>query len=527
MSASHAGRVVLAYGIKKPRVENNLLAIHNKKFTHARFQMSILTQEELLLKAQKQLNALKKSMLDHSQRRTRIDRVERNLFAELLTLGRTLLKLFAEGAGLGDEGEQVSKGDRTLYRSDQPRRRPYRSIFGKLSIRRWVYTQGAKKKIEHAPTDARLGLPHGEYSYVMEDWLQRLCVKEPFAEGVDGLAAILGAQPCVQTAEEMNLRMAEHAESFRIAQPAPPATAEATILVATADGTSVPMHRADRTAAPSPQAESRKGSTRRAYIGAVYEIEPFVREPQDVLDELSRKQAAARRPRPQGKRLWAEMAAAREGSMTSGSDLVFVEMAIDVSRRDPDRRRTLVCLMDGEQKLWDLQGEWLDRSVEILDFFHALQRVRDVSKVVHSKDKKDKSRRDKWVSGQVRDLLRGNVETVIHRWRRLAREAKKQKRWTKNDQETMTSAIGYFCNNRQRMRYDEYLSQGYPIGSGIAEGTCRNLVKDRMDCTGMHWRLSGARAMLKTRALYLTGEWAEFVEYRIQQEQQTLYQTAA
>ena len=76
------------------------------------------------------------------------------------------------------------------------------------------------------------------------------------------------------------------------------------------------------------------------------------------------------------------MAAAREGSLTSGSDCVFVEMAIDVSRRDPDRQRTLVCLMDGEQKLWDLQRQWLGRSVEILDFFHALKRVRDVSKVV-------------------------------------------------------------------------------------------------------------------------------------------------
>jgi len=68
---------------------------------------------------------------------------------------------------------------------------------------------------------------------------------------------------------------------------------------------------------------------------------------------------------------------------------------------------------------------------------------------------------------------------------------------------------------------------GYPIGSGIAEGTCRNLVKDRMDCTGMHWRLPGARAMLKTRVIYLNGEWDDFIEYRIQREQATLSQTAA
>lgn len=486
--------------------------------------MSILNQEELLLKAQRQFDSIKQSILDHSQRETRIDLVERPLFADLLALGLTLLKAFVAAAGMGDEGEQVSVGDRILGRSEKPRERWYRSVFGKLSIRRWVYTRGAKKKIEHAPTDARLGLPRGEYSYVMEDWLQRLCVKETFAEGIDGLAAILGVEPSLQTAEEMNLRMAEHAESFRIQQPAPAATAKETILVATADGTSVPMHRADRTSNPSSQAGSRQGSTRRAYVGAVYSIEPFVRQPQDVLDELFRDQAAERRPRPQGKRLWAEMAAATEGSLISGSEVVFVEMAIDVKQRDPDRLKTLVCLMDGERKLWDLQEEWLGRSVRILDFFHVLKRVREVSKVVHADDK---SRRDVWVSDQVGDLLRGKVETVIRRWRRLARAAERAASWSKSSHETVTSAIEYFCNNRQRMQYHEYLSQGYPIGSGIAEGACRNLVKDRMDGTGMHWRFPGARAMLKTRALHLNGEWDDFVEYRIEREQESLYHTAA
>jgi len=486
--------------------------------------MSILTQDQWLNKAQKQFDALLLLILSHSRKQTRIDLVERNLFSELLKLGRLLLQAFVCGAGMGDEGKQVVQGERILRRSDKPRERWYRSLFGKLSIRRWVYARGSKKKLEHVPTDARLGLPRGEYSYVLEDWLGRLSVKEPFAEGVDGLAAILGVEPSVQTAEEMNLRMAEYAEPFRIGQPAPSVDESATILVATADGTSVPMHRADRGEDPHPQADHRRGSTRRAYVGAVYSIEPFVREPQDVLEELFREQASKRRPRPQGKRLWAEMAAATETSLSSGSERVFVEMAIDVQTRDPDRLRTLVCLMDGERKLWDLQKDWLGRSVQILDFFHTLKRVRAVSKVFHPEDP---SRRETWVSQQVNDLLTGKVETVIRRWRRLQREASASKRWTAPSKATVSSAIGYFCSNRHRMRYDEYLSLGYPIGSGMAEGACRNVVKDRMDCTGMHWRLAGARAMLKTRALYLNGEWDDFVEFRIRKEQENLYHTAA
>jgi hypothetical protein len=484
--------------------------------------MDILTQEQWLLNAQAKFDVLKKKIWEDSQAGIRIDQEERDAFAELQAIGLMLLQGFAAGAGVGDEGAQVTRGERTLRRSDELHAKVYRSVFGTFSIRRWVYAPGPKKKIEYVPTDARLGLPRGECSYVLEDWQQRLCVKETFAEGVGGLGAILGVAMSVETAEAMNQRLAEYAEPFRLQQPAPPAATEETFVVATADGTSVPMHRTDRTTAPAAEAGTRQGSTRRAYVGAVYFIEPFVREPQDVWNELFRDQAAARRPRPQGKRLWAEMAASGQ-TLLSGSEAVFIEMAIDVLARDPDRQRTLLCVMDGEQKLWSLQQEWLGRSVEILDIFHALERIREVSKIVQSQEEQQ----DAWVSDQFRDLLTGHVETVIRRWRRLAREADHANRWSKDSQKTMTEAIGYFSNNRHRMQYDEYLSKGYPIGSGIAEGTCRNLVKDRMDCTGMHWRLPGARAMLKTRAIYLNGEWDDFIQYRIQREQTTLYHTAA
>jgi hypothetical protein len=83
--------------------------------------------------------------------------------------------------------------------------------------------------------------------------------------------------------------------------------------------------------------------------------------------------------------------------------------------------------------------------------------------------------------------------------------------------------VGYFENNRQNMKYDEYLSAGYPIGSGVAEGACRHLVKDRMEQTGMRWTVEGAQSLLHLRAIYLNGDWPTFVAYRIQNEQTSLY----
>ena len=59
------------------------------------------------------------------------------------------------------------------------------------------------------------------------------------------------------------------------------------------------------------------------------------------------------------------------------------------------------------------------------------------------------------------------------------------------ERKTVRGAAEYFERNRDRMKYDEYLAAGYPIGSGVVEGACRHLVKDRMERTGMPWLPSG------------------------------------
>jgi hypothetical protein len=77
------------------------------------------------------------------------------------------------------------------------------------------------------------------------------------------------------------------------------------------------------------------------------------------------------------------------------------------------------------------------------------------------------------------------------------------------------------------MKYDEFLTKGYPIGSGPIEGACRHLVNDRMERTGMRWHIDGAKAMLNTRSAYINDEWDTILEQRIQREQERLYGQAA
>ena len=94
---------------------------------------------------------------------------------------------------------------------------------------------------------------------------------------------------------------------------------------------------------------------------------------------------------------------------------------------------------------------------------------------------------------------------------------------SKGKRAKLNAAITYLENNRDFMKYDTYLSAGYPIGSGVVEGACRHVVKDRMEQTGMHWCIPGAQSILHLRVLYLNGDWESFQQYRIAQQCQRLY----
>src|SRR5207253_10762940 len=79
-------------------------------------------------------------------------------------------------------------------------------------------------------------------------------------------------------------------------------------------------------------------------------------------------------------------------------------------------------------------------------------------------------------------------------------------------------ALHSFPTRRSSDLYDEYLAKGYPIASGVIEGACRHLVKDRMERAGMHWTPTGAQPMLDVRSVYVNNQWEAFQRYRVEQE---------
>jgi hypothetical protein len=115
--------------------------------------------------------------------------------------------------------------------------------------------------------------------------------------------------------------------------------------------------------------------------------------------------------------------------------------------------------------------------------------------------------------------LQGEAQGVIRGIRRMATERGLCGQKLKD----VKTACNYLEKNLERMRYDEYLAAGYPIASGVIEGACRHLVKDRMERTGMRWREPSAGAMLFVRALEVTDLWDPFQVHRQAADKKRLY----
>jgi hypothetical protein len=481
----------------------------------------MMTQEQAFLKAQSQLHALLDFVRQASQQHDRIDQVERGLFAHLLALGHSLLTGFVAAAGDGNVGDRAAAPDGAYYRRlEQPHARTYRSIFGPLSIARFVYGNREGQQIGWIPLDATLALPAGEFSYVLEDWAQRFCLKGAFAEAVTSLHDLLGLAVSVRGLEHQNQVVAQNAADFSAARPLPAADEEGELLVGTGDGKGVPMRRpvaADaRSHAPRRGKGEKANKKQMAYVGAIYTIDRFVRTADEVVEEWARQQRAQDRPEPCHKHVWAEMTYVDEGETYNGRIDLFVHLAQQQQRRDPTASKPTVCLLDGERALWDMYREFFAGAVGILDIFHVLERLWSAAYCFHPEKSPAAAA---FVRERLRMLLEGKVGYVIGGLRQMGTKH----RLCGAKVKTLHQTIGYLENNRAHMQYDVYLAAGYPIGSGVAEGACRHLVKDRLEQTGMRWGREGAQAMLHVRATYLNGDWEEFVEYRIRREQRALY----
>ena len=235
------------------------------------------------------------------------------------------LSVYLAQQGPGDLGETLEHEGRTLKRLEQLHHRRYVSVFGPLQIPRTVYGTRETQKHEMVPLDARLNLPEGEFSHLLQDWDQAFCVQNSYAKSGETVRSILGIGQSVRSLEHMSRSMARDVAAFREFQAPPDPQEEGPILVVTADGKGVPMCRQPDQAAP--QGRLNKGEKankkRSACVGAVYTIEPFFRTARDVVDEVMRKIKAEDRPTPCHKQVRAELTRMIDGEEVNGKEITF------------------------------------------------------------------------------------------------------------------------------------------------------------------------------------------------------------
>ena len=154
--------------------------------------------------------------------------------------------------------------------------------------------------------------------------------------------------------------------------------------------------------------------------------------------------------------------------------------------------KKLVFLADGAHTNWELQRTNFPGSVGILDFYHASEHLGVFCSLLIDQ-RKAKMTHARW----AHMLLQGQALQVTQEMRRRAD--------TVADRDSAIRELNYFKNNLSRMDYDTYKAQGFPIGSGLVEGSCKFVVAKRFKGSGMRWKCQDNIRVLRVRIEKLNG----------------------
>ena len=441
--------------------------------------------------------------------------IERGLFEQLLTIGNHAMNAALSLQGTGDLGAAyVTPKGRELRRSANPKPRKLRTIFGQHVFRQFVYSAGANRKIDLRPIDARLGLSPRVCSQLMEEFTQMFCVESAFRQATVNFEKVFRQKVSVDTLEAIARRMGAEAEEYADALPRPAVSEEGELLVATMDAKGVPLiQEAPAIVRAFETRRLRPGNRRMATLAGAYSVDRHIRTPEHVVAALFRDEPLTERtprPLPRGKHLTVHFPE-RYGE---GDDKVTSTGAIEaccwLSSQVDERRRAdqpLVVLVDGDHRLWNTAADHLpvDR-IEILDIVHVSSYIWEAAGILCDSERQ----REAFSRQRLLMILKGGAKSVIRGLRHMATA----RRLSGEALGSIMRITNYLKAHMARMSYDQYLKAGYPIATGVIEGACRHLVKDRMERSGMRWTLVGAKSLLNLRATIASGHWDEFLAHR-------------
>jgi len=471
---------------------------------HAAKVEAILSSDEMIRKSHSELEA----MLDGQGKEWARLLLEENLRLRAQLERRTAV---VDAEGVARESARDSE-------------RHLETLLGRVPVPRLSYQAPGTTDLH--PMDAALNLPREMFSHGIRRLVAREAAKSSFDEVVDTVRDLTGGSIAKRQVEELAIRAAQDFDAFYEARAAARDPSDDLLVIST-DGKGIVMRHEDlregtRRAA---QKSARKLETRltpgeksnrkrMAQVATVYSIAPFPRGPADILHSLrDPDEVDAKRPRPTDKRVWA--------SVEKSARTVIRDAFAEALRRDPEKTRRWIVLVDGEPKQLravKAEARRADVKVTILaDIVHVIEYVWGAARALFGESN---AKAEKWVEDRLLALLTGrsggDVAKTIRWWE--ARDKKLEA--------PAHAAIDKTCRylaDRTRtrlLRYQEALRDGLPIATGVIEGACRYVVKDRMDRTGARWSLTGAEAVLRLRAIRASKDFDAYWAFHLERDRE-------
>ena len=456
--------------------------------------------------------------LEHSELEARLAEDARALARQVL---QDQLDLRAR---VEQRADGVIGADATPRRAvERGHERDLHTVLGEVQVTRLAYRAPGSENLY--PADARLNLPPVRHSH----GVRRLAALEaPRSSFEDGQAAIVrqtGQLIGTRQLRALTLAAAQDVDAF-YAQRERTAPDGKDLLVLSCDAKGVVMRPEALREQTRAQAQNSSGKLktrlskgektnrkRMAEIVTVYELTPEPRTAAEILpDPDSPPAAATRRPKAQNKWL--------KASVTDDASTVIADMFNEADRRDPEHKLTSVALVDGNNHQIDrIKAEARKRKITIpimVDFIHVLEYLWSGCWCFFPEGDPAAER---WVSDKARQVLDGRAGIVAAAIRRKATTL-----GLDADQRTNADRCAdYLLAKRPYLDYPTALKNGWPIATGVIEGACRHLVKDRMDITGARWGLAGAEAILSLRALISNGDFDSYWTFHLVQEHRRVH----
>lgn len=452
--------------------------------------------------------------------------IERLLAKDGTALLREMLQSYIDARSALEQPVEVVGADGVTRPHMRSSMRTVETPFGEIHVTRKLYRAVGVAAI--APLDAALGLPGEKYTHEVRRVVAEESAKSSFDEVVELIDKRTGASVPKRQVEELTVRSAQDFDAFyadRLREP----EASNDLLVLSFDGKGIAMRHDDLREATRKAAEAKprtlhsrlaKGEKpnrkRMAQVAAIYSLPRWHRTIADVLHGLhDPRERDEKRPRPINKRVWA--------SIEHGAQRVVDDAFAEGLRRDPERARRWVVLVDGQRDQIDrvLRGA-RKVGVEItivLDIVHVLEYLWRAAYAFHADGTPEA---ETWVEDRLLALLSGRPAGEIAKSLRAmivrrSLDAKAAK--------PVVKCASYLVKNARWLHYDRALAEGLPIATGVIEGACRYLVQDRMGRTGARWSLTGAEATLRLRALRTSGDFDDYWQFHLAKEHERTHQS--